>query len=38
MLWQTNARKPLDADDHFESTLPGSKGQSLPVTFVVVMA
>jgi hypothetical protein len=26
------------ADDHFESTLPGSKGQSLPVTFVVVMA
>jgi hypothetical protein len=25
------------ADDHFESTLTGSKGQSLPVTFVVVM-
>lgn len=25
-------------DDHFESTLTGLKGQSLPVTFVVVMA
>jgi len=25
-------------DDHFESTLAGVKGQSLPVTFVVVMA